>query len=433
MADQDCCGTVIIRGPKGDQGEPGPAAETNVLVRDPITADGSGTEGDPYVIGLALSTDFDNNLTLGADGGLYSPAPDGSETIVTAGTGTQVTGVGTTVDPYVVTSTVTAADLGAITTVTGTGGVTASTDGTDVTVSADISTAAGNQLSLNTDGGLYVTAQTSVGDNTYVLGDGLVQSGTGTADDPYVLSVMLSADAGNALTYGTDGGLYVPDVAAGVSSVSAADATVTVTPTEGDVTVSANISADTGNSLAAGSDGGLYVSGPNVGPGLKVSGDASTGYTVDVDGLYGYCTLRTEYVTPTQWGKVPIQLAAGNGVAVVDDEVRLEQPGVWFLTAQVNANGYYVTGTLYVSIANTDYSNYAGYYLDGSGRRFGAPTRVMVISDGTANPYVQVQVYRADGDQMPRISSAAIQAWCVQPMTADAARALRGSLPMENS
>lgn len=211
MAEQDCCGTVILRGPKGDQGEPGPAAETNVEVKDPITADGSGTEGDPYVIGLGLSADYgNNNLSIGSDGGLYSPIPDGSETIVTAGTGNEVTGVGTVDDPYIVTSTVTAADLGAVTSVTGTGGVTATADGTDVTVSADISAAEGNQLVLDADG-LYVSAQTSIGDNTYVLGEGLVQSGTGTAEDPYVLSVSISADAGNSLTYGTDGGLYVPD------------------------------------------------------------------------------------------------------------------------------------------------------------------------------------------------------------------------------
>lgn len=438
MAEQDCCGTVILRGPKGDQGEPGPAAETNVLVKDPITADGTGTEGDPYVIGLALSADYgNNNLSIGSDGGLYSPKPDGSETIVTAATGVEVTGVGTVDDPYVITSTVTAADLGAITTVTGTGGVTATTTGTDVTVSADISTAVGNQLSLNADGGLYVAAQTDVGDNTYVLGEGLVQSGTGTAEDPYVLSVMLSADAGNAITFGTDGGLYVPDVAAGVSSVSAADDTVTVTPTEGDVTVAANLSADTGNTLAAGSDGGLYVPGPVAGPGIAVTEDeAGTGYTIGLAPAFAFADLRTPtFVKPdTGWVTVPLSFVTGVGASVSGDIINLTQPGVWFINAQVNVNGYYVTGVLYTLIGGTysGGSNYAGYYLDGSGKRFGAPTHSMVISDGTGTAQVQVQVGSTAGTQSPQINAVNVQCTCVQPMTAAAARDLRASLPADS-
>lgn len=435
MAEQDCCGTVILRGPKGDQGEPGPAAETNVLVKDPITADGTGTEGDPYVIGLALSADYgNNNLSIGTDGGLYSPKPDGSETIVTAGTGTSVTGVGTVDDPYVITSTVTAADLGAITTVTGTDGVTATTAGTEVTVSADISTAVGNQLVLDADG-LYVAAQTDVGDNTYVLGEGLVQSGAGTVEDPYVLSVMLSADAGNAITFGTDGGLYAPTVAAGVSSVAAADDTVIVTPTEGDVTVAANLSADTGNTLAAGTDGGLYVPGPVAGPGIAVTDDeAGTGYTIGLAPAFAFAGFRTSFTVIDGWETVPLSLIAGAGASVSGDIINLTQPGVWFINSQVNVNGYNVLGTIYSRINGTypGSSNYAGFYLDGSGRRFGAPTNCMVISDGTGTAYIQVQVTRIEGTQWPVVNAVNVQCICVQPMTAAAARDLRASLPADS-
>ncbi|MGW0681829.1 hypothetical protein ACWD2L_00505 [Streptomyces sp. NPDC002754] len=216
MAEQDCCGTVVIRGPKGDKGDAGPPGSTQLRVRDPITSDGTGTQGDPYVIGLSLSTDEGNNLELGVDGGLYSRRADGSETSVTAGPGVEVSGRGTTDDPYVIT--VTAESLGDITSVTGTHGVTTTQDGTDVTVSADISSAAGNQLLLNDDGGLYVAAPTNIGDNTLVVGDGLTEVGTGTTDDPYVLSTHLSADNGNVLVYGSDGGLYVPDSDSGGES-----------------------------------------------------------------------------------------------------------------------------------------------------------------------------------------------------------------------
>lgn len=51
-----------------------------------------------------LSTDPDNPLYIGTDGGLMSSCiqPDGSETHVIAGTGVSVSGTGTAVDPYIV-------------------------------------------------------------------------------------------------------------------------------------------------------------------------------------------------------------------------------------------------------------------------------------------------------------------------------------------
>lgn len=51
-----------------------------------------------------ISTDSGNQLVLGDDGGLKTlyTAPDGSETIVTEGVGVTVTGTGTLVDPYIV-------------------------------------------------------------------------------------------------------------------------------------------------------------------------------------------------------------------------------------------------------------------------------------------------------------------------------------------
>lgn len=51
-----------------------------------------------------ISTDVGNQLVLGGDGGLKTlyTAPDGSETIVTEGVGVIVSGTGTSLDPYII-------------------------------------------------------------------------------------------------------------------------------------------------------------------------------------------------------------------------------------------------------------------------------------------------------------------------------------------
>jgi hypothetical protein len=427
----DCCGTVVLRGPKGDKGDPGPAGSTQVLVRDPITADGSGTEGDPYVISLALSPNPNNNLSLASDGGLYTPIPDGSETIVTAGNGTDVTGTGTTADPYVVASTVTAADLGAITSVTGSSGVASSTSGTDVTITADISTDEGNRLKLGADAGLYVAADTEIGDNTYVLGDTMVQSGSGTESDPYILNVSLSSDAGNALVQGSDGGLYVPEVASGVSSVTAADGTLTVTPATGDVQAAVNLSSDTANTITTGTDGGLYVPALTAGPGVILTGSTDTGYAVGIDAGYAYCTLAGSYTCSAGWaGAIPIAVVAASHAALNGNVLTLEQPGVWDLYAQLNANGNDTTGTLYVRISGSlpSGSNYTGMDY-ATGRRYGVNTAALAVSDGTTEIWIESQASRDSGNSMPTVNSAILKAVLVQPMTAAAAAELRASMP----
>ncbi|MFJ8934015.1 hypothetical protein ACIRLA_46370 [Streptomyces sp. NPDC102364] len=393
------CGTVIIRGPKGDKGDTGEPGSPNVRVSDPITADGTGTASDPYVIGLGLSTDADNPLRLGTDGGLFVPAlvwdktntyampgegqagklldfksltdDNSSDFIISRNSagewlttwrqngqilmldrGNNYPGGHLRVYRY---SSVAGTELAA-----GFGGTAAATPTASFTYDGQLSLdnaattltpASGigvyaeddvfkvlgpdgsvialnpspdpsNQLSLDANGNLYVTATTNVGDNTYLVGDGLQQTGTGTAEDPYILAVHLSADAGNALAYGTDGGLYVPTIAAGVSSVTAADSTVTVTPAEGDVTVAANISADTGNQLAPGADGGLYV------PQARASALS-----------YGAAALADKIALPSTWIDLPMKLLGADGASLGSNGLVLNEPGVWMYTVSLSAYG----------------------------------------------------------------------------------------------
>jgi len=86
-------------------------SETVVTAGTNVTVTGSGTVADPYVVSSGdLDTDQQTlalsgyDLSISNGNSVTLPAPDGSETIVTAGTYTTVTGSGTVADPYVVTA-----------------------------------------------------------------------------------------------------------------------------------------------------------------------------------------------------------------------------------------------------------------------------------------------------------------------------------------
>lgn len=89
---------------------PADGSETKIQAGTNVTVSGSGTTASPYVISagdtdqqvLAISG---NNLSISNGNSVALPVPDGSETIVTAGTNVTVTGAGTTANPYVVSST----------------------------------------------------------------------------------------------------------------------------------------------------------------------------------------------------------------------------------------------------------------------------------------------------------------------------------------
>lgn len=73
------------------------------LNKDIINPGGDETIMIDLVPATLLSTDIGNQITLGTDGGLKTlyTAPDGSETKLLSGTGVILSGTGTTVDPYV--------------------------------------------------------------------------------------------------------------------------------------------------------------------------------------------------------------------------------------------------------------------------------------------------------------------------------------------
>ncbi|MER7841675.1 hypothetical protein ABTY98_38770 [Streptomyces sp. NPDC096040] len=244
-----------------------PAGGTNLLsagpdglyvecadVRQCFTA-GDGAAYDPATgeISARVSADAGNTTTIGADGGLYTPA--GATALEAADTPTvdvTVTGSGATGDPYQVAAAVildpTPPGGGSNLLQESPGGLFvecadvrqcfsagdgAAYDPATGEISARLSTDAGNTVAFGSDGGLYAAAGSGTptalqaGDTNTV--DTTV-TGTGTAADPYVveadaivapepngleatatgLLVAPSSDEGNQLSIGGDGRLFVP-------------------------------------------------------------------------------------------------------------------------------------------------------------------------------------------------------------------------------
>jgi hypothetical protein len=171
----------------------GGSAATVVEAGANVTVTGTGTGADPYVVAADPVTCDDVRPCLSAGPGVtYDPATGviGSPpTVVQAGTNVTVTGAGTTASPYVVSS-------------AGGGGVsTVVTAGPNVTV-----TGAGTLADP------YVVAADPV---TCDDVRPCISAGDGAAYDPAtgVVEARPSTDAGNTLTFGTDGGLLVPAAA----------------------------------------------------------------------------------------------------------------------------------------------------------------------------------------------------------------------------
>ncbi|MGW2766247.1 hypothetical protein [Streptomyces sp. NPDC001275] len=236
----------------------------------------SATDGATYdpatgKIGAKVSTDAGNQTTIGGDGGLYTPAASTAVEAKDSPTvDVTVSGTGAAGDPYEVSAAV---------------------------ILDPAPPGGGTNLIGEGPDGLYVECA----DVRQCF-----SAGNGAAYDPATgeFSARLSADAGNAMAFGSDGGLYATGGGASTPTAlqsrdtSTVDTTVTGTGTAADpYVVEADVivapepngleataqgllvapSSDTGNRLSMGGDGRLFVPTvppPEVGCGLK--GDGTT-------------------------------------------------------------------------------------------------------------------------------------------------------------
>ncbi|MCX4609378.1 hypothetical protein [Streptomyces mirabilis] len=247
---------------------------------------GDGAAYDPVTgeITARVSGDAGNATVIGGDGGLYTPA---SSTAVqasdTPSIDVTVSGTGTAGDPYDVSAAVILdpAPPGGGTNLVNEGsdglyvecadvrtcftaGDGATYDPATGEIAARPSTDAGNVVTFGTDGGLYATGGGGGAPTVVQAGDTTTAnntvSGTGTAGDPYVVTTDVIVDAAppaggtNLLQTGPDG-LYVE--CADVRGCFSAGDGAAYDPATGEI--SARLSADAGNTTVFGGDGGLYT------------------------------------------------------------------------------------------------------------------------------------------------------------------------------
>ncbi len=117
-----------------------------------------------------------------------------------------------------------------------------------------ISTDANNDISAGTDGRLYLDAITSETNTTLALSAGELVYTNEDADNANV--ALISTDANNDISAGTDGRLYVDQTN---TTLSLTAGELVYTNEDADNANVDLISADANNDLAAGTDGGLYL------------------------------------------------------------------------------------------------------------------------------------------------------------------------------
>ncbi|MEU4406190.1 hypothetical protein AB0F88_16840 [Streptosporangium sp. NPDC023963] len=330
------CDCVVIAGDNitvagdGGTGTPyvisatGGGAVTCDQVRPCLSA-GPGATYDPVtgVIAANVSTDAGNQVTIGTDDGLFVPAGGGAVTALavtdTPSVDLELTGTGAAGDPYTV-----AADVVLDPAPPGGGtnllhespdglfvecadvrtclsaGPGATYDSATGVIGANVSPAAGNQVAINPDGGLFVPAGGAGGTALAVTDTTTVDlglTGTGAAGDPYTVTADVILDPAppgggtNLLKEGPDGLFVECDTVR--TCLSAGDG-IEYDPDTGEI--SAFLSEDPGNQVEFGSDRGLFVppggaggtalavtDTPTVDLGLTGDGSAGDPYTVTAD------------------------------------------------------------------------------------------------------------------------------------------------------
>ncbi|MDX2817497.1 hypothetical protein PV410_34030 [Streptomyces sp. PA03-5A] len=277
-----------------------------------MTVTGNGSTSAPYVVAAGPST----TVLQAAD----TPSVDAT-----------VSGTGTMADPYIMSAAVVLdpappgggtnllqsgpdglfVECASVRTcLTATGGV--AYDPLSGEFTADLSGDAGNVLTLGGDGGLYVPdADPTVVQAADSSSVDVTVSGTGAAGDPYLVGAVVVPDpappggGANLLHVGADG-VYVE--CADVRGCISGEDGVAYDPATGVIT--ADLSADAGNTLTLGGDGGLYAPPapePTVQTACGLTGDGSAGdplaaataawpYPCSVDTLGGVVTCDSNGV-----------------------------------------------------------------------------------------------------------------------------------------
>lgn len=280
-------------------------------VRGCISAgDGASYDLTTGVVEARVSGDAGNTTTIGADGGLYTPAAATAlEAADTPTVDITVTGTGSAADPYEVSAAVIldAAPPGGGSNLAHAGpdgvyvecadvrGCLSAGDGIAYDqatgeIAARPSTDAGNTIGFGSDGGLYAAGGSGGAPTVVQAGDTTTAdntvSGTGTAADPYVVSTDVIVDpappAGgiNLLQAGPDG-LYVE--CADVRGCLSAGDGAGYDPVTGEIT--ARVSGDAGNQTSIGTDGGLFT--PAAATAIEAADTPSVDVTVTGTGSAG--------------------------------------------------------------------------------------------------------------------------------------------------
>ncbi|MFD3612386.1 hypothetical protein ACFWXA_30830 [Streptomyces atroolivaceus] len=245
----DAGNTVSFGGDGGIYAPPGGGSPTVLEVTDSTNLDlaltGTGTAGDPYDVTGTVILDpappgGGTNLIESGPDGLYVECAD-VRTCFTAGDGIDY-------------------------------------DQTTGEIAAQISTDAGNTTVIGGDGGIYTPAGSTAVEAADTPSIDATVSGTGTAADPYQVSAAVILDpappggGANLLEAGPDG-LYVE--CADVRQCFSAGDGAAYDPATGEI--SARVSADAGNTVVFGADGGLYSPGGGGGtPSVVTAGDTPT-------------------------------------------------------------------------------------------------------------------------------------------------------------
>lgn len=275
-----------------------PAGGTNLLTAGPdglyvecadvrgCLSAGDGAAYDPATgeITARVSGDAGNTTTIGSDGGLFTPA--GSTAVEAADTNTVdtiITGSGATGDPYQVAA---AVILDPAPPGGGSNLLQESPDGLYVEcadvrgcfsagdgagydpatgeITARLSADAGNTVAFGSDGGLYAAGG---GGSTPTVVEGgdtptaqNTVTGSGSAADPYVVTTDVVLDptppqGGTNLIGSGPEGLFLE--CADVRGCLSAGDGITYDPATGEI--AAKISGDAGNTTTIGADGGLYT------------------------------------------------------------------------------------------------------------------------------------------------------------------------------